>query len=67
MLQNRLTFERVYKLQYMYINEQTLRKIGIQEPSDLELVEVEDNWVGKSQNTAEGKDDDEIENFEDIT
>ena len=41
--------------------------MGVQEPSDLELVEVEENWVEKSQNTAEGEDDGEVEDFEDIT
>ena len=41
--------------------------MGIQEPSDLELVEIEDNWVEKSENTAEEGDDGVIEDFEDIT
>lgn len=61
-LQNRFISERVNKLQYIYINQQTLKKIGIQEPSNLELIEVEDNWGEKSQNTAEGGDDGEVEN-----
>lgn len=65
-LRNRLTSERVNKLQYLYINQRTLRKMGVQELSDLELVEVEENWVEKNQNTAEGRDDGEEEDFEDI-
>ena len=41
--------------------------MGVQELSDLELVEVEENWVEKSQNTAKGGDDGEVEEFENIT
>ena len=41
--------------------------MGVQELSDLELVEVEENWVEESQDTAEEGDEGEIEDFEDIT
>ena len=66
-LRNRLTPQWVNKLQYVY-NQLTLRKMGVQELSNRELVEVEENWAEKSQNTAKGGgDDSEVEDFEDIT
>lgn len=44
-LRNRLTPERVQKLQYIYINQRTIRKIGAQTLSDAELLELEDKWL----------------------
>ncbi len=59
---------RVNKLQYIYINRKTIKKIGVYELAELDLLELEDNWVEKSQTTVlEGKNDGEEEGFEDIT
>lgn len=37
--------------------------MGVQELSDMELVEVEENWVEEIQNSAEEGDDGEVEDF----
>ncbi len=67
-LGNRLTHERVNKLQYIYINQRTIGKMGVHELAELDLLELEDNWVEKSQATVlEGGNDGEEEGFEDIT
>ena len=44
-LRNSLTPERVHKLQYVYINQRTFRKMAVQTFSDEDLLELEDNWL----------------------
>lgn len=40
--------------------------MGIQELSNLELVEIKENWIEKSQNITEREDNSEVKDFEDI-
>ncbi len=42
-LRNSLTPELVHKLQYVYINQRTFRKMGVQTFSNEDLLELEDN------------------------
>ncbi len=44
-LRNRLTTTKVNRLQYIYINERTLRKIARTMFTEEKLIEVEDQWL----------------------
>jgi len=60
-LRNRLTAIKVNRLQYIYINERTLRKIARTMPTEEELIGVEDQWLKKQGSMLEARERDEEE------
>ena len=63
---NRLIPERVQKLQYIYINQRTIRKMGTQTLSDEELLELEDSWLEENHVELATRSGSEWEDVEDI-
>ncbi len=60
-LWNRLTAIKVNRLQYIYINERTLRKIARTMPTEEELIGVEDQWLKEQGSMLEARERDEEE------
>lgn len=70
---NRLTSERVNKLQYIHFTQPTLDQMITPELTTKELPAVEEQWMGEQQSTlgkrraGEEEDEDENEKVDDIS